>query len=579
MCAAPEPSNLERQLEGPLRRARDPLAVILGSIAEGILVQDATGQIVFANEIGARMCGFDSVDGFLRSPISEVLRRFELHDESLRPLPVELLPARRVFRGEQPPPMLIRSRACPSGEWRWGLVKATPIHNLETGQIEFVVSAFRDITEERRSADTQRFLAEAGQVLSSSLDYEATLAAVVQLAVPRLADWCAIEILQEGETLPRQLAVVHSDPAKAELARELRRRYPPDPAAPVGLMRVLRTGKPDLIPEISEALVRAHAQDPEHARLLLELGLRSSMILPLLVQGRVLGALLFVSAESGRCYDQDDLALAVEIARRAALAVENARLYSEAQEAVRLRDVFFSVASHELKTPLTTLLLQSQGLLREVHRNLAAPSSALLNERIVKRAENIERQILRLDALVNELLDVSRITAGQLELNPSDFDLAELAREVIARFEDEAVRAGSPIALVAPRGVPGSWDRLRLDEVLTNLVSNALKYGAGQPIEMKIEIDASAVRVSVRDRGIGIPPGHQARIFEKFVRLVPERSYKGFGLGLWITRQIVEAHGGAIRVTSQPGDGSTFMVELPWRAAMQETRQQAAPAG
>jgi signal transduction histidine kinase len=422
------------------------------------------------------------------------------------------------------------------------------------------------VTEERRSADTQRFLAEAGQMLASSLDYEATLAAVVQLAVPRLADWCAIEILKEGETLPRQLAVAHSDPAKVELARELRRRYPPDPAVPLGLMQVLRTGEPELLSEIPDELVRAHVQPPEQAELLLELGLRSSMILPLRVQGRVFGALLFVSAESGRRYGKDDLALAVEIARRAALAVENARLYREAQEAVRLRDVFLSIASHELKTPLTTLLLQSQALVRDVTRS-GAPSpdrsGDRFQERLLKRSAHIEKQVLRLEELVNELLDVSRITAGRLELKPSEFDLVELVQEVIARFEDEAVRAGSSMTLVAPDGARGSWDRLRLDEVLTNLVSNALKYGAGRPIAVEVEVESGTVRIRVRDRGIGIAPEHQGRIFERFVRLVPERAYKGFGLGLWITRQIVEAHGGTIRVTSETGEGSVFVVELP----------------
>jgi signal transduction histidine kinase len=220
--------------------------------------------------------------------------------------------------------------------------------------------------------------------------------------------------------------------------------------------------------------------------------------------------------------------------------------------------VFLSIASHELRTPLTSLLLQAQALTRLTRDQTDSNVS-----RLARRVEVIESNVNRLNLLVNQLLDVSRIAAGRVELQPETLALDLLVGDVASRFEDVAARAGCTITLRAEATVVGQWDRLRLDQVITNLVSNAVKYGSGRPIDLTVEQLGDRARVHVRDRGIGIATGDQGRIFERFERLVSERHYGGFGLGLWIARQNIEAMGGTIRVESAPGEGSTFTVELP----------------
>jgi signal transduction histidine kinase len=271
----------------------------------------------------------------------------------------------------------------------------------------------------------------------------------------------------------------------------------------------------------------------------------------------VIGALSFVT--SARNYDEQDLALARELARTAALAIDNARLYREAQHAIRLREEFLSIASHELKTPITALQLQVQSLLSGLARSPEGPSP----ERLRRSLETVERQVGRQTQLVNDLLDVSRIGAGRLELHPEAVHLSSLVREVAERFEPELTRTGSTLGLELSPEAIGFWDRLRLDQVVTNLLSNAVKYGRGNPIHLCTLVEGERVRLTVGDGGIGIAPESLSRLFNRFERAVSERNYGGFGLGLWITRQIVEAMGGRIAVESELGVGSTFTVELP----------------
>jgi PAS domain S-box-containing protein len=237
---------------------------------------------------------------------------------------------------------------------------------------------------------------------------------------------------------------------------------------------------------------------------------------------------------------------------------ERARLYRKAQEEVRERDEFLSIASHELRTPVTALQLQLQMLQR-----VAARARDEWPEGLVTKVEALERQTKRIAVLVNELLDVSRMRLGKLELRLEDVDLADVARETAAHLEGEGARSGSLVELRAQGPASGRWDRLRLEQVILNLLSNAIKFGQGKPIVVSVDSDDARARLRVHDEGIGVPADDQSRIFQRFERAVPAQHFGGLGLGLWIARQIVEAHGGTITLESSPSAGTTFLVDLP----------------
>jgi signal transduction histidine kinase len=253
---------------------------------------------------------------------------------------------------------------------------------------------------------------------------------------------------------------------------------------------------------------------------------------------------------------------------------ERARLYRQAQDEVRERDEFLSIASHELRTPVTALQLQLQMLQRAAHR-----SASLLPGVLSRKMDALERQCRRIALLVGELLDVSRMRLGRLELQLEPLDLVELAEETAGHFEEEARRAGSRIDVVAQGAATGEWDRVRLEQVLSNLVVNAIKFGQGKPITVAVEADAARARLRVMDQGIGIAPEHQSRVFSRFERAVPAQHFGGLGLGLYVARHIVEAHGGEIAVSSGLGEGATFTVDLPRAPAQRAARGEGSGAG
>jgi signal transduction histidine kinase len=401
---------------------------------------------------------------------------------------------------------------------------------------------------ERRSA----WLAEASRALGESLEYGTTLRRLAHLAVRHLADWCVIDIVEDKDI--RRVAGVHSRPAKQPLLEELRRRYPPRFGSPHPAASVLTSGEPLLVPELTEARTRALCVDDEHARLVRELGANSALSIPLIARDAVLGAITFVAARPGR-YGLADLALGQELARRAAIAIDNARLYRESQEAVRLRDEFLSIASHELRTPIHSLQLVVQGLTR----GIVPPTP----ERTLRAFAMAERQIQRLTRLIDELLEVSRIQAGHLTLQLEQVDLMAVVGDVVQQFETELAKAHCSLSVRTGPAVVGCWDRGKLEQVVANLLSNAIKFGAGKPIEVTVEAATPRIaRLVVTDHGIGIPPERLSTIFGRFERAVSAREYGGLGLGLYIVRSIVEALGGSVKVTSTPGAGSTFTVEL-----------------
>jgi signal transduction histidine kinase len=281
----------------------------------------------------------------------------------------------------------------------------------------------------------------------------------------------------------------------------------------------------------------------------------SAVVAPLCLQRRALGAVVVASADPLRRYGAPDLALVGEVGHRTALAVEHARLLREATVAAQAREEFLHVASHELRGPIGTLRLAVQLLGRDLRKGKL--------DALAGRLRILDRQAGRLSRLSDMLLDVSRITAGRLELARVDADLAALVREVAPRFEEDAAEAGIALRVDAPGEVRCALDPDRMDQVVSNLLSNAVKYGREGPVEVRVRRDADRAVLEVEDHGIGVAPEDQERIFERFERAVPARHFAGIGLGLWIVRQLVEAHGGTIRVRSVPGQGATFTVELP----------------
>ncbi|MFL5358059.1 ATP-binding protein [Archangium sp.] len=415
------------------------------------------------------------------------------------------------------------------------------------------------IRHERSRAEWDRaLLSRAGEQLARSLDLQETSDQVVRLAVPELADWCALYTSEDGKTL-RVTALAHEEPATVALGLETDRLFPLDPEAHSGPVWVWRRGEPQLLPDVTPARLEALARSPEHLRRMLGLGLRSVIHVPL--QGRTgsLGVMTLGTTGSRPRFGAQDLSVAQELARRSALALENARLYHESQEAIRLRDDFLSVAAHELRTPLTTLGLQLGTLVQRVRRESSADLAA--------RLERGLRQVRRLGTLVETLLDVSRLSTGELPLSLEPVDLGELVGEVLERFEAEAQAVGCALKLEAAPGLVGQWDRMRVEQVVSGLVANALKFGARQPVDVRVGPDGEGVRMVVEDRGIGIPEDQLERIFERFGRAVSSRSYGGLGLGLYLARRAAEAHGGRVWAEQRPGGGARFTLELPLRAA------------
>jgi PAS domain S-box-containing protein len=413
---------------------------------------------------------------------------------------------------------------------------------------------FREVTEQRHTAEVHRLLAEAGRVLTSSLDYERTLKSVADLVVPRLADWCVIDLV-EGEEICR-VAVAHADPAKASIVREYQRRFPLDPAALRGVAAVIRTGKPELYPEVTDELLQTVSRDAEQLRILRELGFRSGMIIPLRAREQVIGALTLITSGSERRYREYDLELADLFAERAALSVVNARHFREAQAATAIRDEVLSIVSHDLRNPLNTILM-SAGFLIEISPPDERRASA-------KQLEIIRRQADRMQRLIQDLLDVTRIEAGRLPLELDRVDPRSLLIETLESFQALAAQQQVRLQSEARDDLPPLLvDRDRVLQVFGNLVGNALRFTpAGGTVTLRADRRARKLEFCVTDTGQGIDPDELPRVFERFYQVRQTRR-SGAGLGLAIARGIVEAHGGTIRVESEAGVGSTFCFTLP----------------
>ena len=448
--------------------------------------------------------------------------------------------------------------------WLWAETFMTALRD-ERGQVVGFGVITRDLSErkraeqalrasEKRAEAYQRLLSDATALLVTALDYQATLDKIARLCVPELADWCIVDLVEDH--LIVQVAVAHIDPDKEALARELARTLPLRRELDRGAPHVIRTGRPEIYPEVDSPMWLAEALGADHPELLRQLGATSYMCVPLQARGCVFGAITFVRGPHVKRYDDAEFAQAEELARRAGLSIDNARLYAESRQAIRARDDFLAIASHELKTPLASLQLQLDSI-------AAGISGAKTHQHLSEKLDAVIRQGVRLAKLVDDMLDVARFIGGHLKLELERFDLAEPLGEAVRGLSDEAARAGCDVQVHMEGTAVGIWDRARIEQAIAKLLANAIKYGAGKPIEIALAREAGVAAISVRDHGIGIEPDKRAAIFGKFERAVSMRHYGGLGLGLYVTREIVEAHGGRIRVDSELGKGSTFVIELP----------------
>jgi len=522
------------------------LAAIVESSDDGIIGMSMDGTITAWNRGAERMYGYAAAEVLgqsirlvipedRREEASEVLERIKLgerveHFETLRcrkdgtRFPVSLMVSPILYDG---------------------------------GTVIGASKIARDISEQKRASQRAAFLAEVGAVLGGSLEYLTTLKTVADLAVPSIADWCAVDILTDERKLER-LAVAHVDPAKIDLARTIRSRYE-DPNSPYSAPSVVRTGTPAMLREVSDDMIAASAKgDQERIALVRSLGLRSYMIVPLTTRGRTLGALTLATAESGRLYTEDDFRFAQDVAFRAALAVDNARAYNDAQVANRLKDEFLATLSHELRTPLNAILGYSRML----------QSGMLTPDKHAHALHTVERNATSLTQIVEDVLDVSRIISGKIRLNIQSVDLPAVVSDAIATVMPAADAKQIRVqTILDPRAAPISGDPDRMQQIVWNLVSNAVKFTPKHgTVQVRLERVNSHVEIVVSDTGAGIPPDFLPHIFERFRQADSgtTREHGGIGLGLAIVRHLVELHGGTIHAVSGGHEkGSTFRVRLP----------------
>ncbi len=446
-----------------------------------------------------------------------------------------------------------------SGEWRWTWVRALPITRPD-GSVKEWVGMNADITSRKRAEDEQRFLSDVGSVLASTIDYEETLAGVASLVIRDMADCCIIDLVEEGGRV-RRVTAMHRDPAMAPVMGVLR-NLELDLQRPHLGSAVFETRQPVVENDISTGYISSIAHDEEHERALRTLAIRSLMAVPLKAHGRMLGALLFLSRTPGR-YPAHDILLATELATRAALAVHNALLYTAAKRATELRDTVLGIVAHDLRNPLTTIMMQASLL------QMGRPEG---DRRSKKPGESIRRAAVRMNRLILDLLDVTRIEAGQLPLERAAVAVDRVARDVAEAQEPLVNAAGLTLKLDVARELPAiTADAHRLLQIFENLIGNAAKFTPpGGEVTLGARRANGEVLCWVGDTGPGIKAEYLPHLFDRFWQ-ARRGEHRGAGLGLPIVKGIVEAHGGRVWVESTGGRGTTVYFTLPVAARAEES--------
>ena len=400
-----------------------------------------------------------------------------------------------------------------------------------------------------------RAMVHASQVISQEIVLPRLLEKLLRSALEQAgAERGYLMTLEGGHPLVRVAAQLTESGIQVSVFGE--------PAAPGAelpgslLTHVQRMRQPVLLDDASQP--SPFSSEPYFA----SLRVHSVLCIPLVRQADLTGMLYLENNQLAGAFTSERILTLEVLAAQAAISLENARLYQAAQEAVRVRDDFLALASHELKTPITAMKLQVQS----IHRAMGTRANeAHTEDRLVPLLKTFERHVSRLAYLADEMLEVSRLKAGALALALEEFDLSSLVREQVGTLADRLKAAGCPVELELEETVVGRWDRIRLGRLVTSLLLNAMKFGARCPITVRTRVTGDFARLEVQDRGGGVNRADQTRIFERFEQAAPAHHYGGLGLGLYLAREIVRAHGGTISVESALGAGATFGVELPLR--------------
>ena len=532
-----------RQAEEELRQSEHELVDFFENATVGLHWVGSDGIILRANKAELDMLGY-SREEYVGRRIAE----FHVDEDVI----CDIL--KRLKAGEKLDEYPARLR-CKDGSIREVLIDSSVL--WRNGEFVHTRCFTRDVTKRKRSERTGRFLADASAALAMIVDFDSTLQKVASLAVPDFADWATVDLVEKDGTL-RRVAVAHVDPAKVELAHELHRRFPSDTAAPQGVWNILRTGQPEMIQQVNDDLLVQTIQDQERLGIVRELGLKSYVGVPLRVRGKTMGVLTFIAAESGHLYDDTDLAVAQDLADRAAIAIQNAQLYQELREGDQRKDEFLATLAHELRNPLAPIRNGLQVL------RLAGST----DETVLEARSMMERQLNQMVRLVDDLLDVSRITRDKLELKKQRVELAAVIQSAVETSRPLIEQASHEFSVTLPAApIILDADATRLAQVFSNLINNSAKYTEpGGRITLVAELVGNQVAVRVRDNGLGIPAEAMPRLFQMFSQVDRnmERAQGGLGIGLTLVRRLIEMHGGTVEAHSDgPGKGSEFIVRLP----------------
>jgi signal transduction histidine kinase len=529
---------------------RDVLNSLARQLASGILVVDArSGQPLMQNPQMEAICGRVVLEN--GAPVPAWVG-YRADGSSYAP---HEWPLARGLRGETVEPEEIEIIR-PDGGRAMVRMSAEPIFG-DAGEMRLVVLTGLDVTGQRRTYASRRFLSDASALLSSTQDPVDTLRNIARLAVPILADWCTIELLDEAGEIQR-VAVEHIDKRKARAVEELARRHRLDPTSATGVAQVVRSRTPALYDEIRPEVLNEVAESPAHRKLLMELGIRSVMIVPLVARDKALGAISFVSAESGRQYSSGDLEVAEELASRAALAIENSRLFDQSRAANEAKSDFLAVMSHELRTPLTAIIGYAELF------QLGVPEP--VTPRQHDQAERIEVSARHLLQIIEEILTLVTLDSGEAKVRYEKVAVAELLRRAANIVEPMARSKGLPLLVRLPdESHVINTDPDKLLQILLNLLSNAVKFTEKGDLRLAADIEGDEAVFTVSDSGIGLDSDNVRKIFEPFwqVERPITRRAGGTGLGLTICRRLSDLLGAHLSVESSAGAGSTFTVRLP----------------